>query len=343
MIDAAAPMAHTGGLLATDLVEIADVGADPGVLDGRGWWFVLAGFEGSVTGYRFSTVRPSAPPEPQRAWAGPRGSWSSSMDRPEFLHAVAAIRGRIAAGDVYQVNLCRLLSADLPPGADPLALAARLRAGNPARYQAVLHTGTEWVVSASPELFLRRDGDRIRSSPIKGTAPPGQPFAAKDVPENVMITDLVRNDIGRVAVPGSVIVRTLLARRELPGLAHLVSTVEGVLEPGAGWARLLAAMLPPGSVSGAPKHTALAVISELERVPRGPYCGAIGYVDAERRVARLAVGIRTFYTTAGRSRVHFGTGAGITWPSRAPDEWAETELKARRLVGLAGGDREECR
>ncbi|HET8588389.1 MAG TPA: chorismate-binding protein [Nakamurella sp.] len=343
MIDAAAPMAHAGGLLATDLVEIVDVGADPGVLDGRGWWFVLADFEGSVTGYRFATVRRSAPPKPHRAWPGPSGPWSSSMGRRDYLAAVAAVRERIAAGDVYQVNLCRLLSADLPPGADPLALAARLRAGNPARYQAVLHTGSEWVVSASPELFLRRDGDRIGSSPIKGTARPGQPFAAKDVPENVMITDLVRNDIGRVAVPGSVTVRTLLARQELPGLAHLVSTVQGVLRPGVGWARLLAAMFPPGSVSGAPKHTALTVISELEPVPRGPYCGAIGYVDADRRVARLAVGIRTFYTSDGGSRVHFGTGAGITWPSRAADEWAETELKARRLVGLAGGDWEECR
>jgi para-aminobenzoate synthetase component 1 len=278
---------------------------------------------------------------------------------------------------VYQVNLCRVLTAELsgehdaglgagafstagsasgegpapgsrgedaPPGSsdgaarrfDPLALAHLLAAGNPARYQGVLATGNEWLVTASPELFLRREVDVLHSAPIKGTAGPGEPFAAKDTPENVMICDLVRNDLGRVARTGSVEVESLLAREELPGLAHLVSTVRAVLRPGVGWGEILAATFPPGSVSGAPKHTALQVISDLEPVPRGPYCGAIGYVDGDSGVAELAVGIRTFYTSHGGRRLHFGTGAGITYLSHPAAEWAETELKAARLIALAG-------
>jgi para-aminobenzoate synthetase component 1 len=150
-----------------------------------------------------------------------------------------------------------------------------------------------------------------------------------------MITDLVRNDLGRIALPGSVVVTELLATQQHPGLAHLVSTVRADLRPGTGWGEVFAATFPPGSVSGAPKIRALQVISELEPTPRGVYCGAFGYVDADRRTARLAVGIRTF--TGDGERIHFGTGAGITWASDAEAEWAETELKADRLIALACG------
>lgn len=337
------PLAAFGRILATDLVETADLLADPGALR-RGWWAVAATFEGAVTGYRFARVRPAPLPAADGPWPGTRGPWRSSLGRDAYCRGVATIRERIAAGDVYQVNLCRVLSADLPPtsiydgphgSARPLALARVLAAGNPARYQGVLITGGEWIVTASPELFLSRDGDLVTSSPIKGTAASGQPFAAKDIPENVMIADLVRNDLGRVARTGSVEVTALLAREQLPGLDHLVSTVTARLRQGAGWTDLLAATLPPGSVSGAPKHTALQLISELEPVPRGPYCGAIGYIDADAGRAALAVGIRTFFTTGGGTRLHFGTGAGITYLSDPAAEWAETELKAARLIALA--------
>jgi para-aminobenzoate synthetase component I len=236
------------------------------------------------------------------------------------------------------VNLCRMLSAPLPTDAEPSALALRLSDGNPAPYQGMLDLGDEWIVTASPELFLSRDGDLLHSAPIKGTAADRDRFADKDFPENIMITDLVRNDLGRVARPGSVVVTELLTRQQHPGLAHLVSTVRAEIAPGNGWADVLAATFPPGSVSGAPKLRALQVISQLETVPRGPYCGAIGYVDADRRRARLAVGIRTFFTRRapdGTRRLYFGTGAGITWPSDPAAEWAETELKAARLVRLA--------
>ena len=153
-----------------------------------------------------------------------------------------------------------------------------------------------------------------------------------------MITDLVRNDLGRISRPGSVTVTELLQRQEHPGLAHLVSTVQARIAPTTGWGDILAATLPPGSVTGAPKIRAQQIISELEPIPRGPYCGAIGYVDADTGHAQLAVGIRTFFTRhdpQGRRYLHFGTGAGITYASDPAAEWAETELKAARLIALS--------
>ncbi len=227
-------------------------------------------------------MRPAPLPD-AGSWTGPSaGSWRSSLDADGYRARVGAIRRFIEAGQVYQVNLCRMLDAPLPPGADPAALAAVLAAGNPAPYQGVLHTGEDWVVCASPELFLAVDGDRVVSAPIKGTAAADLPFADKDTAENVMITDLVRNDLNRVCTPESVRVDALLATEPHPGLRHLVSTVSGRLRPGVGWGEILAATFPPGSVSGAPKLAALDVIRELEPVPRGPYCGAVGMVDADR-------------------------------------------------------------
>ena len=338
----AQPSAYVDGLLATDLVQVADLAADPGVLDRGGWWAVLASFEGAITGYRFGSVSASPLPPAGSPWRGPPSAgWRSSMTELEYLKGVQRIRRYIEAGDVYQVNLCRLLTAPIAGGSNPFALARLLAAGNPAPYQGVLDLGDRWVVTASPELFLARDGEVISSSPIKGTTRPAEPFADKDYPENIMITDLVRNDLGRIGRPGSVTVTELLARQEHPGLAHLVSTVTARLADGVGWAEILAATFPPGSVTGAPKIRAQQVITELEPVARGPYCGAVGYVDADRRLARLAVGIRTFFTTPdsatpGGDLLHFGTGAGITYSSDPDDEWQETELKAARLIALAG-------
>jgi para-aminobenzoate synthetase component 1 len=340
----AAPMAHIDGLLATDLVEVVDLTARPQVLDNGGWWAVVATFEGAMTGYRFGSVTAAPLPSPATPWRGPvPGSWRSSLNEASYLRGVQRIRRYIEAGDVYQVNLCRVLSAPLPGPADPIALAHLLAAGNPAPYQGVLQLGAQWIVTASPELFLELDGDTISSSPIKGTTRPGEPFAHKDYPENIMITDLVRNDLGRIGRAGSVAVTALLERQEHPGLAHLVSTVTARLAAGVGWAEILAATFPPGSVTGAPKIRAQQVISELEPVPRGPYCGAIGYVDADARRAKLAVGIRSFFTTADPARptgaqlLNFGTGAGITYSSDPDAEWDETELKAARLISLTNG------
>ncbi|NUT40326.1 MAG: anthranilate synthase component I family protein [Thermoactinospora sp.] len=323
--------AHLSGLLATGL---RDVTTDLAALDGEGWWAVVVDYEGKVTCARFDHVRPAPLPTPRAPWHGPHpGQWRTSLDRPAYERGVRAIRDHIERGEVYQANLCRILTAPVPHDADPLALAARLAEGNPAPYAAVIDVPGLSVVSASPELYLSREGDVVESRPIKGTGVTEADLLEKDYAENVMIVDLVRNDLGRVAAVGSVEVPSLCAVEEHPGLVHLVSTVRARLAPGAGWPELFAATFPPGSVTGAPKSSALRIINELEPAPRGPYCGAVGWVDADRGRAALAVGIRTFWISAGEIR--FGTGAGITWGSDPRREWLETELKASRLISLA--------
>lgn len=364
----AAGVAWFGGRVLRDPVEhVPDVAHEPGRLRAPGHWVVVGDFEGPVAAWRFREVEgdpgaaAAAPVDPRgpaapldAAWRGPDpAAWTTSLDEPAYVAAVAAVREAVREGDVYQANLCRILAAPLPvrDGREPdaRALGSRLAAGNPAPYAGGVHVPAGgavppvWVVTASPELYLRVADGWVTSAPIKGTAPTADGLTAKDHAENVMITDLVRNDLQRVCDPGTVEVTTLLGVEEHPGLVHLVSTVRGRLRgdvrDGADlWARLLGATFPPGSVSGAPKSSALDLIRRLEPVPRGPYCGAVGWLevgeDGTTR-AELAVGIRTFVWADGTLR--FGTGAGITWGSDPGAEWAETELKARRLVGLASG------
>ena len=326
------PLAVVGGRLATELV---DVTSDLAALDSSGFWAVVLPFEGQPVCARFANVRP-ARPWPGAPWEGPPAdAWRTSLDEGTFRKGVEAIRDAIGAGDVYQVNLTRRLSAPVPPGADVAALGAALAEGNPAPYSAVVRVPGCEVASASPELFLRRVRDVVSSGPIKGTAPTPDGLTPKDEAENVMIVDLVRNDLGRVCEFGSVQVPALLALEHHPGLVHLVSTVSGRLRPGHGWADAVDATFPPGSVTGAPKVAALEHIRQLEPVPRGVYCGAVGWVDADRRCGDLNVAIRTFWVEDGE--LHLGTGGGITWDSDPDDEWAETELKAHRLLAVASG------
>ncbi|CAL8977738.1 Aminodeoxychorismate synthase component 1 [Cellulomonas sp. T2.31MG-18] len=344
-----------GGVQANGVLEAVDLAQEPDALSRPGWWAVVGEFEGRVRAWRFADVHvgraTTVPQRPHGRWDGPAAdAWSSSMGEAAYRAGVETIRTRIRGGEVYQVNLCRVLAAPLPAeprGPDAAALGRRLVAGNPAPYQGGVQVGPTsddpgvWVVSASPELFLSVDGGSISSGPIKGTAAHSAGLSPKDRAENVMITDLVRNDLQRVCLPGSVEVTTLLGEEQHPGLVHLVSTVTGRLDPEVARAadayrQVLEATYPPGSVSGAPKSSALRLIRELEPVPRGPYCGTVGWVhvadDGSVR-ARLAVSIRTFWWSDGMLR--FGTGAGITWGSDPAAEWAETELKAARLVGLA--------
>jgi para-aminobenzoate synthetase component 1 len=331
----AAAAALVGGRLFTGLVDLT---SDPAALDSAGWWVVVATFEGSVTCARFSCVGPAPGGLTSTAVPLPANPWRSSLDADEYGNGVVAIRAAIAAGDVYQVNLCRTLTSAPTTGpADPFAVGDALAAGNPAPHAAVVSIPESGIAiaSASPELFLGRQGDVVRSRPIKGTASAPDGFLAKDRAENVMIVDLVRNDLGRVCEYGSVTVPGLCEVEAHPGLHHLVSTVEGRIRPGIGWAELLAATFPPGSVVGAPKLAALEVVRQLEPVPRGPYCGTIGWVDADARHGELNVAIRTFWHTAGCW--HLGTGAGITWDSTVTGEWEETELKAARLLAVVTG------
>lgn len=360
-----ASFARFSGRLASDVVECLDVSRELERLR-SGLWFVVVDFEADLGGgstgrpgraraWRFARVEEDGAPA-AGAWAGPASdAWTSSMDQMAYQAAVRRVREHVREGDVYQANICRVLAAPLPVGddggePDAAAFAAVLAAGNPAPHAAAIHVpagaGVDpvWVVSASPELYLSLDGDVLASSPIKGTARTPEGLLPKDRAENVMITDLVRNDLQHVCLPGSVEVTDLLALEHHPGLVHLVSRVRGTLAADVAdapdlWRHVLASTFPPGSVSGAPKSSALRIISELETVPRGPYCGAVGWVDGDAGRAELAVGIRTFWwergSDAAGGTLRFGTGAGITWGSDPEAEWRETELKAARLIGLA--------
>lgn len=319
------------------LTGLADVTSDLAALDGTGTWAVVLPFAGDAICARFERSQP-ARPWTGRPWVGVApGAWRSSLDREAYCRRVEAIRAAIGRGDVYQVNLTRRLAAPLPRHADVAALGAALAEGNPAPFSAVVRVPSHdvHVASASPERFLQREGDRVWSSPIKGTASTPDGFLAKDFAENVMIVDLVRNDLGRVCEWGTVHVPALCTVEEHPGLAHLVSTVEGRLRPGLGWADAIGATFPPGSVTGAPKVAALGHIADLETAERDVYCGAVGWVDADVGVGALNVAIRTFWFADGEIR--FGTGGGITWDSDPDGEWAETELKASHLLRVAAG------
>jgi para-aminobenzoate synthetase component 1 len=358
-VPVSASSAQFRGIRASGVLEHIDVAQDAHRLAERGFWVIVATFEGRVDAWRFANVERIHPEKEASAsadvWHGPPAdAWDTSLGRAQYVAGVERIRRLIREGGVYQVNLCRTLSSPLPAGddgPDAVALSQRLTRGNPARYASRIviprsaHGPGVWIVSASPELYLRVDGDAVLSSPIKGTAAPGADMLDKDHAENIMITDLIRNDLSRVALPGSVRVPELLAHHPHPGLTHLQSTVAVTLAPEFDWtpdmwSAVLQATFPPGSVSGAPKTAALDAIRAEEPRPRGPYCGGIGWIDADSRTAELAVGIRTFWWTPEfGGQLHFGTGAGITWGSDPEGEWAETELKAKRLIALASADR----
>jgi para-aminobenzoate synthetase component 1 len=281
---------------------------------------------------------PSAPPA-----LGPLAA-----DHPTrvFLDGVERILAYLVAGDAYQVNLARRLSAACGPG-DPVALARALAARAPAPHGAFLAAvdGDGFVLGNSPERFLALDVEgRVETRPIKGTRPRGADPAAdraaaaalagapKDRAEHVMIVDLERNDLGRVCRTASVEVASLARLVTLPTVHHLVSTVRGVLRPDVGLAALLAATFPGGSITGAPKRRAMQIIDELEPVPRGLYTGATGWLGAAGDLD-LAIAIRTALVRGGRLTV--SVGGGIVADSVPAAELAETEVKAAAFASLS--------
>ncbi len=259
-------------------------------------------------------------------------------------HAAAVERciQHIRAGEIYQANICLTLQASFAGRA--AELAADLLPGLEPRYGAFVAVGRTRVASASPELFLRRRGRRVLSQPIKGTRPRSGAEAGaeadrlagshKDRAENVMIVDLMRNDLSRVAQVGTVVVSGLLDVVEAPGVWHLVSGVEAQLREGVTDGDLLRAAFPPGSVSGAPKARAMEAIAELEDGPRGVYTGAIGYVSPAAG-AEFSVAIRTVQIEDGGLRL--GVGGGITVDSTPAQEWWECFDKAWPLLSAIGG------
>jgi para-aminobenzoate synthetase component 1 len=319
------PVFWMRGRLATDLIEISE---DPSCLDDGGFWAVTTTFEGAFLAAKFATVTTADFPDSE--WAPIQSQWSSTPSHNGYVQYVEEVRELIAQGWVYQVNACRQLSVD-SPNSNLRGLFSRILRDNPAPWSCYLEIPGVNIASASPELFLSRSGSRVKTSPIKGTAPLGsQEFGNKDRSENIMIVDLMRNDFGMICKSGSVEVTRLLAAEVHPGLVHLVSDIEGELRNDMSWKEIFTAISPPGSVSGAPKSSAVQVISQNEN-PRGPYCGALGWVQADK--AELSVAIRIFWQD---EKLNFGTGAGITFSSNAQDEWAETELKFARLTKIAG-------
>jgi para-aminobenzoate synthetase component 1 len=260
------------------------------------------------------------------------GEWTPTWTPEAYADAIEAVRAAIARGDVYQVNLVQHL--DAPFDGDPAALAAALAPLRPL-HPAPFATPSWTVVSASPELFLKRRGDRLVTMPIKGTRPAGEDVDdEKDSAEHVMIVDLERNDLARVCEPGSVRWPVLMKQRELAGVTHLVSTVEGRLRPDTSLAEILAATFPGGSVTGAPKIAALDHIAALEPVGRGASMGALGRIHANGDFD-LVLTIRTFAVADGR--IHLWVGGGIVWDSDPEAEIEEAWVKARPLLQAVGG------
>jgi para-aminobenzoate synthetase component 1 len=312
--------------MATDLIELSD---DPACLDDGDFWAVSTTFEGSFRAAKFGSIEIA--PFPISTWNSVISEWETTPDQQGYLDYVNLIREHIAEGWVYQVNACRQLSAE-DSNPNLRGLFSLILENNPAPWASYLEIPNLNIASASPELFLKRSGNKIKTSPIKGTQPLGSKgFGSKDQSENIMIVDLMRNDLGMICASGSVEVSRLLSSEDHPGLQHLVSDVEGELKDGISWKQIIEAISPPGSVSGAPKSSALKVIAENERA-RGPYCGVLGWVHGNQ--AELSVAIRVFWKD---KKIHFGTGAGITFSSDADQEWEETQLKASRLIAIAQG------
>jgi para-aminobenzoate synthetase component I len=271
--------------------------------------------------------------------------FESGMSRDAHRGRVEEIRTAIADGELYQANLTRRL--ETPFRGDAWRLYRRLRTGDPALFAAWLDLGERRaILSASPEPFLAVDRfGRARTDPIKGTRPRGvtrvedRALAAellrseKDHAENVMIVDVLRNDLGRVCVPGSVRVPRLCRLERTTAVQHLVSTVTGQLRPGKGPFDLLAAGFPGGSITGAPKIRAMQLLESLEPVRRGPYTGALGWIGPDGAMA-TSILIRTFVADGSRLTLH--VGGGITWGSEADAEWDETVAKARGPLSAIG-------
>ncbi len=276
----------------------------------------------------------------------------SGLDRPAYEAGVQAIRDEIAGGEIYQANLTRRL--ETPFRGDPWPLYRRLRTGDPALFAAFLDLGgspvtgaPRAIASASPEPFISVDRHgRVAADPIKGTRPRGRDWAedrvlarelltsAKDRAENIMIVDVLRNDLGRVSVPGTVRVPRLCRLERTAAVQHLVSTVTGRLRAGLDAFDLLAASFPGGSITGAPKIRAMELLEGLEPVRRGPYTGAAGWIGADGAM-QTSILIRTLVADGARLTLH--VGGGITWRSDPAAEWDETVAKARGPLSAIGG------
>ncbi len=339
------------------VLRLAEEGAPPGAL-----WVVALGYDLRRAAERFRETAgddlglpwlhaflfekrrpfslpaapPACPPLPRR--------WVSRPSRRAFLRGVEAIREAERAGEVYEVNLTRRVEAPFRASAWRLFLG-QLPKARPA-FGGLLHAGGYRLLCLSPERFLRREGNRVRTEPIKGTAPRGRTpeedlrlsrrllEGEKEGAELAMAVDVARNDLGRVAVPGTVRTNPARALLTLPYVHHLYGRVEAELRADVGLGDLLRASFPGASVTGAPKIRAMGWIDRLEKKTRGLYCGAFGWMEPGGERLDLCLTIRTAEIL--RERLIYHVGGGITLDSDPLAEWRETEAKAAFLRGGEG-------
>ncbi|PZU58078.1 MAG: aminodeoxychorismate synthase component I [Sphingobium sp.] len=266
------------------------------------------------------------------------------VDRTAYGLAFAEVQERIRAGDIYQANLT--FPCELPVSGDPRALYAAIRPRAGAGYGGIVHTGEDWLLSFSPELFFTLVRGRLTARPMKGTAPRLDDAAAdaaaakhlredaKQRAENLMIVDLLRNDLSRVSRAGSVTVPELFHVDSYPTVHQMISTIRAELLPGLSAVDVLRTIFPCGSVTGAPKMQAQEVIAAVEPFARGPYTGAIGRIDADGNAA-FNVAIRTICVEKGARVGRLGLGSGIVADSSEEDEWRECLAKARFIGAVS--------
>lgn len=291
--------------------------------------------------YDAPEIIPAPAPGPEPAHT--LGAWTPNVERAAYAQAIARIKDHIARGDTYQVNYTLRLRA--PFTGDPWSLFAALADAQRARYAAFIDLGRRAVCSASPELFFNLDGRRLEARPMKGTAARGRTLAEdqaqaarlraseKNRAENVMIVDMLRNDLGRIAAVGSVAAPALFTVERYPTVWQMTSTVTAASD--APLTEILAALSPCASITGAPKPRTMRIIRELEPEPRRLYTGAIGFVApagaGRPRRAQFNVAIRTVLVDREAGQAEYGVGGGIVWDSDAADEYAECQIKARVL------------
>ncbi len=290
--------------------------------------------DGRAEGWSWNGSPPEAPQARACGFGQVQFDLHPSWDRPRHAEAVREAQSRIRAGDFYVANLCIPFTGPCTGDILTLALAAFRQARPP--FGALLPGPELTLLSLSMERLLSRRGRRLRTEPIKGSAPLEAPPGAlatdpKEHAEHTMIVDLQRNDLGRISTPGTVRVPRLRVEEDFPTVRHLVSTVEGELREGLGLPDILRAMLPGGSVTGAPKHAVCEWLARTEAGPRGFYCGALGWIlpggDFD-----LCLPIRTAQLAEGH--LTYWAGGGITRRSRLPDEWEELHLKTRALTQI---------
>ncbi len=291
-------------------------------------------------------ARLDAPSPP--ATATPSLAWHAAVARETHMARVARTLEYIRAGDIYQANITAPFNAPRPPGVRASDIFLGLRAGNAAPFTSYIDCGNGCAVaSVSPERFIAVNAaGSIETRPIKGTRPRGATTAedaaeatflcasSKDRAENLMIVDLLRNDISRVAIAGTVRVPSLCALESFPSVHHLVSVIEGQLQPGRSAIDLLLAALPGGSITGAPKIRAMEIIGELEAAARGPYCGTAAWLGFDGAMDSSVL-IRT--VTVARDRVVAQAGGGIVAESDPAAEWDEVLVKVLPMLRALGG------